>query len=89
MPPIKAVANISAYRRRDRSPVGEVVNAKKMAKHFGLDIRDGHFSWARKVDQIAAEATPSIFQHQSAATWASATNSSLSRVSRADTLLRD
>src|SRR6516164_785599 len=36
--------------------VGEVVNTKKMAKHFALDIRDGHFSWARKVDQIAAEA---------------------------------
>ncbi len=36
--------------------VGEVVNAKKMAKHFALDIRDGHFTWARKVDQIAAEA---------------------------------
>jgi hypothetical protein len=27
-----------------------------MAKHFALDIRDGHFSWARKLDQIAAEA---------------------------------
>jgi transposase len=36
--------------------VGEVVNAKKMAKHFALDIRDGHFSWHRKLDQIAAEA---------------------------------
>ena len=36
--------------------VGEVVNAKKMAKHFALDIRDGHFTWARKVDQIAVEA---------------------------------
>jgi hypothetical protein len=36
--------------------VGEVVNAKKMAKHFTLDISDGHFTWARKVDQIAAEA---------------------------------
>jgi transposase len=36
--------------------VGEVVNAKKMAKHFALDIREGHFSWTRKVDQIAAEA---------------------------------
>ena len=36
--------------------VGEVVNAKKMAKHFALDIRDGHFTWTRKVDQIAAEA---------------------------------
>lgn len=36
--------------------VGEVVNAKKMAKHFALDIRDGHFNWSRKVEQIAAEA---------------------------------
>ena len=36
--------------------VGEVVNAKKMAKHFGLDIGDGHFAWARKLEQIAAEA---------------------------------
>src|ERR1700731_3254833 len=36
--------------------VGEVVNAKEMGKHFALDIRDGHFTWARKVDQIAAEA---------------------------------
>src|SRR5262245_15942332 len=36
--------------------VGEVANAKKMAKHFALDIRDGHFSWSRKVEQIAAEA---------------------------------
>jgi len=36
--------------------VGEVVNAKKMAKHFALDIRDGHFAFARKAEQIAAEA---------------------------------
>lgn len=36
--------------------VGKVVNAKKMAKHFALDIRDGHFSWSRKTEQIAAEA---------------------------------
>ena len=36
--------------------VGEVVNAKKMAKHFALDIRDGHFSWSRKLDHIDAEA---------------------------------
>jgi Transposase DDE domain len=36
--------------------VGEVVNAKKMAKHFALDIRDGHFSWQRQAVQIAAEA---------------------------------
>jgi hypothetical protein len=36
--------------------VGEVVNAKKMAKHFSLDISEGRFVWARKADQIAAEA---------------------------------
>ena len=36
--------------------VGEVVNAKKMAKHFALEIGDGHFTWTRKADQIAAEA---------------------------------
>jgi transposase len=36
--------------------VGEVVNAKKMAKHFALDIGDSHFSWSRKTDQIASEA---------------------------------
>jgi transposase len=36
--------------------VGEVVNAKKMAKHFALDISDGRFTFTRKVDQIAAEA---------------------------------
>jgi len=27
-----------------------------MAKHFALDIGDGHFTWTRKADQIAAEA---------------------------------
>jgi transposase len=62
----RELARIQAQvRRKGRSPraaveiglaVGEVVNAKKMAKHFALDIRDGHFGWSRKVDQIAAEA---------------------------------
>jgi transposase len=62
----RALARIQAQVRRKGSPlrsaaeiglaVGEVVNAKKMAKHFALDIRDGHLSWSRKVDQIAAEA---------------------------------
>jgi transposase len=61
----RELARIQAHVRRKGSPlraaveigltVGEV-NTKKMAKHFALDIRDGHFSWARKVDQIAAEA---------------------------------
>ena len=60
------LARIEAQVRRNGSPlrdaveiglaVGEVVNAKKMAKHFVLDIRDGHFTWARKAAQIAAEA---------------------------------
>jgi hypothetical protein len=60
------LARVQAQVRRKGSPlrtaadiglaVGEVVNAKKMAKHFALDIRDGHFTWTRKVDQIAAEA---------------------------------
>jgi hypothetical protein len=36
--------------------VGEVVNAKKMATHFALDIRDGHFAFARKAAQITTEA---------------------------------
>jgi len=35
---------------------GRVVNAKKMAKHFELDIADGHFAWRRRTDAIAAEA---------------------------------
>jgi transposase len=62
----RELARIQAQVRRKASllrtaaeiglAVGEVVNAKKMAKHFALDIRDGHFAWARKLDQIAAEA---------------------------------
>ncbi len=62
----KELARVQALLRRKGShlrtaaeiglAVGEVVNAKKMAKHFALDIRDGHFTWTRKADQIAAEA---------------------------------
>ena len=61
----RELARIQAHVRRKGSlrtaaeiglAVGEVVNAKKMAKHFALEIRDGHFSWTRKTDQIAAEA---------------------------------
>jgi transposase len=36
--------------------VGEVHNAYKMKKHFDLEITDTAFSFARKTDQIAAEA---------------------------------
>lgn len=35
---------------------GRVVNKYKVAKHFALDIADGHFSHERKADQITAEA---------------------------------
>ena len=36
--------------------VGAVIDKRKMAKHFTLDIRDGHLSFARRTDQIEAEA---------------------------------
>ena len=35
---------------------GRVVDAKKMAKHFELDIADGHFAYRRRTEAIAAEA---------------------------------
>ena len=35
---------------------GRVVNAKKMAKHFELDIAEGVFTYRRRTDAIAAEA---------------------------------
>jgi transposase len=36
--------------------VGAVINARKMAKHFTVDIRDGYLSFTRKIPQIEAEA---------------------------------
>jgi hypothetical protein len=36
--------------------VGAVIDKHKMAKHFVLDIRDGHFSFRRNDEGIAAEA---------------------------------
>src|ERR671910_2855 len=35
--------------------VGRVINKYKVAKHFELEITDGHFAYQRKPDQIAAE----------------------------------
>jgi hypothetical protein len=62
----RELARVAAQVRRKGSPlraaaeiglaVGAVVNRKKMAKHFAVDIRDGHFAWHRRDDQIAAEA---------------------------------
>jgi hypothetical protein len=37
--------------------VGAVIDKHKMAKHFVLDIRDGHVSFRRDDEKIAAEAT--------------------------------
>jgi transposase len=35
--------------------VGAVLNRKKMAKHFDVEIADGHLSWQRRIEQIAEE----------------------------------
>jgi len=36
--------------------VGAVIDTRKMGKHFAVDIRDGHFSCKRRIDQIEEEA---------------------------------
>ena len=36
--------------------VGAVVNSRKMAKHFDLEIRDGYLAWRRRTAAIEAEA---------------------------------
>jgi hypothetical protein len=36
--------------------VGAVLNARKMAKHFAVEIRDGHVSFERRIDRIEEEA---------------------------------
>jgi transposase len=36
--------------------VGAVIDSRKMAKHFAIDIRDGHFSFQRRTLQIEEEA---------------------------------
>jgi hypothetical protein len=62
----KELATIAAATRREKRPlrgrdkiglrVGTVINHYKMAKHFDLQITDEAFTFARKSDQIAAEA---------------------------------
>jgi hypothetical protein len=57
---------IAAATRRARRPlrgkdkialaVGKVINAKKVAKHFIVDITDDAIAWRRDEDKIAAEA---------------------------------
>ena len=60
------LSRIQAQVQRKRSPlrgaaeigmaVGAVLDARKMAKHFAVEIRDSHLSWQRRVDQIEEEA---------------------------------
>ena len=60
------LARIAAAVARKRQPlrgkaeigleIGAVLDKHKMAKHFALDITDTRFSFARKTDEIAAEA---------------------------------
>jgi len=35
--------------------VGAVLNRKRMAKHFDVQVTDGHLSWQRRIEQIAEE----------------------------------
>lgn len=35
--------------------VGAVLNRKKMAKHFDVEVADSHLSWQRRIEQIAEE----------------------------------
>jgi len=61
-----ALAKIGAATRRARRPlrgqdaialaVGKVINAKKMAKHFLVDITDDGLAWRRDEQKIADEA---------------------------------
>jgi hypothetical protein len=56
----KVAAAVEAGRLRSAAAIGlragRVVNAKKVAKHFALDIAEGHFASRRRTDTIAAEA---------------------------------
>ena len=62
----KQLARITrAVKRRTKKPlmkdeialkVGRVINRYKMAKHFRLDIQDGHFEWNRQQKKIELEA---------------------------------
>jgi transposase len=47
--PLKSAAEIGVA-------VGAVIDKKKMAKHFDVDIRDGHLSFKRRAERIAEEA---------------------------------
>ena len=56
----KVAASVARGRLRSAAAIGlragRVVNAKKMAKHFELDIAEGVFAYRRRSEAIAAEA---------------------------------
>jgi hypothetical protein len=56
----KVAAAVARGRLRTAAAIGlragRVVNAKKMAKHFELEIADGVFAYRRRTDAIALEA---------------------------------
>jgi Transposase DDE domain len=62
----RELARIQAQLRRKHSSlrgaaeigmaVGAVLDSRKMAKHFDVEIRDGHFSFQRRTTRIDAEA---------------------------------
>ena len=62
----RGLLRIQAQVRRRHAPlrgaaeiglaVGAVVNSRKMAKHFAIEIRDGHFAFQRRTEQIEQEA---------------------------------
>src|SRR5262249_60717659 len=65
-PPARELPRLAAAVPRQRQPlrgaaaiglkVGAVLDQHKMAKHFTLDIADNRFGFARKTEEIAAEA---------------------------------
>jgi transposase len=62
----RELSHVQAQIRRRRDPlrtaadigmaVGAVVDSRKMAKHFAIEIAERHLSFKRRVDQIAEEA---------------------------------
>ena len=62
----REIARVQALTRRRNAPlrsaaeigmaVGAVVDSRKMAKHFAIEIGESHLSFKRRVDQIAEEA---------------------------------
>ena len=55
-------AQVAAGRVKDPDKIGvragKVINKRKVAKHFILDIGEGRISWRRDQDSIDAEAPP-------------------------------